>query len=221
MVISEENTGLEMGFIICTSCTKSVSDAVESCPYCGSHLPKYITADYVPVQYPLPMDNDNSTQPPFFAVSLLKLTVLSICTFGIYEIYWFYRHWKRIWANGETTISPFWRAFFVVIFCYPCFQRIKQSGIDRGVGSAPSFGVLAIGYILATLAWRLPNPFDLISFCSVFFLIPVQSYVNRLNAAALPAHDPNSRFSIWNWIAIIVGGVWFLLAVIGSFVPNE
>jgi hypothetical protein len=31
-------------------------------------------------------------QAPYFAVSLLKLTVMSICTFGIYDLYWFHKN---------------------------------------------------------------------------------------------------------------------------------
>jgi len=210
-----------MGLITCATCTRSVSDAVELCPYCGSPLARYLAIGHAPVQNLLPLENNEQTQPPFFAVSLLKLTVLSFCTFGLYELYWFYRHWKRIQANGEPTIMPFWRAFFCVIFCYPCFARIKQSGINRGVGPAPEIGLLTAGYVLATAAWRLPNPYNLISFSSVFFLLPVQSYVNKLNASASPAHDPNSRFSVWNWVGIVVGGTLFLLSIIGSFMPNE
>jgi hypothetical protein len=29
----------------------------------------------------------------FFAVSPLKLVVLSVCTLGFYQVYWFYKHW--------------------------------------------------------------------------------------------------------------------------------
>ncbi|MGD0522109.1 MAG: hypothetical protein ABSA48_12700 [Terracidiphilus sp.] len=209
-----------MGFIVCPKCAQSVSDTTDACPYCGSPLKKNIVPAS-PLQAPLPLDSSQPAQPPFFAVSLLKLAVLSTFTFGIYEIYWFYRNWKRIWQQGERNIMPFWRAFFLVIFCYPCFIRIKKAGMSRGIAPAPPIGVLAVCYILATISWRLPGAFWLITFLSVVFLLPVQSYVNRINAAESPGHDPNSRFGVWNWIATIAGSIMFILAIIGSFLPNQ
>jgi hypothetical protein len=172
------------------------------------------------VKNPSNLNDVQFAQPPFFAVSLLKLTVLSLVTIGIYELYWFYRHWMRIRERGEPNIMPFWRAFFAVIYCYPCFARIKLAGVRSRIGAAPPFGLLAICYILAKLSWKLSGPFLLISLLAVVFLLPIQSYVNRINAADSPEHDPNSRFSRWNWVAVVVGGICFILAVIGSFMPN-
>ena len=50
-------------------------------------------------------------QPAFFAVSPLKLIVMSTATLGIYELYWFYKNWKLIKQRTESNIMPFWRAF--------------------------------------------------------------------------------------------------------------
>jgi hypothetical protein len=52
------------------------------------------------------------------------------------------------------------------------------------------------------------------------FLVPVQMHVNRLNAASSPSHDRNARFSLWNWLAIIFGGLLVMLAVAGTFLPE-
>jgi hypothetical protein len=52
--------------------------------------------------------------------------------------------------------------------------------------------------------------------------LPVQYHVNRLNALASPAHNRNSRFTGWNWVALVVGGGLMLLAIAGEFlVPPE
>lgn len=199
-----------MGFTFCPKCAQSVSDAIDECPYCGTPLLK----NTAPAETP-------PLQPPFFAVSPLKLVVLSICTFGLYKIYWFWRNWNRIRVSGEPEITPSLRAIFAVFYCYPCFIRIKLVGISRGVTPAPPIGILAICYILTALSWRLPPPIYLGGLLTVVFLLPIQSYVNRINAVVSPGHDPNSRFSVWNWIAVLAGGLLFIFAVIGSFLPNE
>ncbi len=41
-----------------------------------------------------------------------KFILLSISTFRIYELVWFYRNWKFLKAEKNLKISPFWRAFF-------------------------------------------------------------------------------------------------------------
>jgi hypothetical protein len=71
------------------------------------------------------------------------------------------------------------------------------------------------------LAGWLPLPYELIGYFTVMFLLPVQAAVNRLNRSAMPDHDPNSRFSFWNWIVIVIGGLWMVLVVVGSFLPKQ
>ena len=204
-----------MGFAYCPKCSQSVTDEIDQCPNCGMPLPK--GGDSL-ATLPLGVSvSGPQAQLPFFAVSLLKLAVLSTCTLGLYELYWFWRNWNRIRAGGECEITPSLRAFFLIFYCYPCFIRIKLAGVRNCILPAPPIGILAICYVLMNFSWRLPEPFWLISFLKVAFLFPIQTYVNRINAVVLPGHDPNSRFSVWNWIAVFTGGLLFILAMIGSF----
>ena len=75
--------------------------------------------------------------------------------------------------------------------------------------------------IVFTLAVKLPDPYWLVSFVAVFFMLPVQACANRVNTAAAPSHDPNSRFSAWNWVGVVLGGAFFALVAIGLSVPNQ
>ena len=127
-----------MGSIDCPNCAHSVSDAMDECPWCGTTLPEN-TAPATTPQTGIVFDSSRPVQTPFFAVSLLKLAVLSTCTCGLYELYWFWRNWNRIRVNGEPEITPSLRAFFGIFYCYPCFIRIKLAGISRGVIPAPSY----------------------------------------------------------------------------------
>jgi hypothetical protein len=211
-----------MGLIQCPNCLLGTPDASNICIHCRSAIGSSAPGDsFSSVQQPPALSLPPDTPPLFFAVSLLKLTVLSVCTLGIYELYWFYRNWQFIRVRDQCDISPFWRAFFSVLFCYPCFVRIKLAGAVGNAGPAPPFGVLAILWVLFELAWRLPNPLGLLSFLSVGFLLPIQAYVNRINAVNAPMCSPNSRFTPWNWIAVVFGGPVAALAVVGSFLPAK
>jgi hypothetical protein len=74
---------------------------------------------------------------------------------------------------------------------------------------------LAIAWIAVSLTWRLPEPYYLIAFLASILLIPVQRHVNRINALTAPGHDQNTRFSAWNWLAVVVGGLFIALIMLG------
>jgi hypothetical protein len=160
------------------------------------------------------------TAAPFFAVSLVKLAVMSVVTFGFYELFWFYRNWHAIKQRSRINASPFWRAFFCVIFCYSCFSQLREAGSQRGITPPLPAGALATGWILTSIAWRLPDPYGLISLVAVVFLLPVQAYVNRINAAEAPDHDRNASFTAWNWVGVVLGSILLVLSFVGMFMPE-
>lgn len=176
--------------------------------------PTAIVADVMP-----PKAEEAPT--PFFPVSVLKLFILSVCTFGVYEVYWFYKNWQLIKERERSHISPVPRAIFAVFYCYQCFARIRDFGTPPATKSRLAAGPLAAGWIVATLLHKLPDPYWLISLFAVVFIIPVQGLANRINAASSPNHDPNSHFSAWNWVALAFGSILFVLAIIGLMLPEN
>jgi len=161
-----------------------------------------------------------SNQAPYFAVSLLKFTLMSIFTFGIYELYWFYRNWTLIRQREGTDISPFWRAFFAVFFCYPLFSRIRAYATSLDLHQSVPAGPLAAGWIITTLLWKLPDPYWLLSNLAFLFILPVQAVANRINSTVAPDHDPNRHFTAWNLVGVASGAVLMILAIIGTFLPD-
>jgi hypothetical protein len=160
----------------------------------------------------VPANNKASTDAPFFAVSPLKLVVMSVFTSGLYELYWFYKNWQAIKLRKKEDIYPFWRAFFAYFFCHALFNEVRECQEKVGKGKMPA-GWLACGWIITYLMWRLPDPFWLISTASVVFLVPVQKVVNSINLVEAPDHAPNEKFSVANWITIAVGGSILALAL--------
>ena len=159
-------------------------------------------------------------EPLFFAVSLTKLVVMTLCSFGLYGLYWFYRNWRLIKRRAEPGILPFWRTFFAVFYCYACFARIRDAGRQRHIEPPLSAGPLAAGWIVASLAAKLPDPYWLVTLFSFLFMLPVQAFANRVNTVAVPNHDRNARFSAWNWVAVALGTVFIILVIIGTFFPE-
>ena len=169
--------------------------------------PKAVVAD--------PGAINSHTEVRFFAVSPVKLVALSVCTLGFYQVYWFYKHWVLIKERSEPDIVPWARALFGVFWCYSCFEFIRNDERHLGIEPTLPAGPLAIAWIAVSLTWRLPEPYYLIGFLSPLLLIPAQRHVNRINALAAPGHDQNTRFSAWNWLAVVVGGLFIGLIMLG------
>jgi hypothetical protein len=172
---------------------------------------------YAPPRAPLadvqPLGSD--AEVFYFAVSPIKLVVMSVCTLGFYQIYWFYKQWVLIKQRSEPLIIPWARALFGVFWCYSCFECIRNDERILEIESDLPAGPLAVGWIAASLAWRLPQPYFLIGLLGPLLLVPVQRHINHINQMVAPNHDENSRFSVWNGLAIAVGGIFLALAIVG------
>lgn len=162
-------------------------------------------------------DSPTKDRTPFFAVSVTKFVVMSVFTFGIYQLYWFYWNWKRIRDREKSNISPFWRTVFAYFFCYQCFVRVNSFSATQGISASIPAGPLAAGWIVFGLAGVLPSPYLLVSFFAFIFMLPVVALANEINQAVLPDHDPNARFSFWNVLTIVVVVALLVTAIFGVF----
>jgi hypothetical protein len=169
--------------------------------------PKAVVADVASIQ--------SDADLRFFAVSPVKLVVLSTCTLGIYQIYWFYKHWVLIKERSEPDIIPWARAFFGVFWCYSCFEFIRNDERDLSIEPTLLAGPLATAWIVVSLTWRLPEPYSLIGFLAPLLLVPVQQHVSHINELVAPEHDKNARFSGWNWLTVVLGAIFLGLIMLG------
>ncbi|MBB6095390.1 lipid-A-disaccharide synthase-like uncharacterized protein [Povalibacter uvarum] len=158
-------------------------------------------------------------EAPYFAVSVTKLIVLMMCTFGLYQIYWFYQNWRRIKQRDGSTIMPAMRSIFSIFFCYQCFDRIRRD-TDAVTGTTFAAGPLASFWILSQFLSNLPDPYWLISILACLVFVPVQLQVNRYNEQVAPTHDRNGSFSAANWIFAILGGAMLLLVMLELLMPG-
>jgi hypothetical protein len=165
--------------------------------------------------------------PPFFQTSPLKVGLLSVATFGLYQLSWFYRHWKRRKEHGED-VTPFLRAIFAVWFMYSLCQSVNQE-LERRAGPGPSFGGmahealnaggLAFGFFGLNMLWRISGPVSFLGILSFLPLVAVQRRINQLHAEM--GLDPNegSAFSPGTFFALVAGGLLWFLVGMAIFAP--
>jgi hypothetical protein len=94
----------------------------------------------------------------YFGISTARIVLLSIITFGLYELYWFYKNWQAVRVQTQIDISPFWRAFFSFFFCNQLFKRVLQSASSLGYNREYSPGLLTVSYIVIIMLHKLPDP---------------------------------------------------------------
>jgi hypothetical protein len=157
---------------------------------------------------------------PLFPVATHKFILLTIFSFGIYEVYWFYQNWKRIADRSNEAMSPLWRAIFSPIWGFSLFGHIRDLAAAEGVATRWSPTVLATLYLIPHLLFRLPDPWWLIGFTSVLPMVPVQQAAQRLNERQAASEDPNHRYSGKNIAVICVGGLLLSLVVLGMTMPE-
>jgi hypothetical protein len=155
----------------------------------------------------------------YFAVSTVKLALLSVCSFGIYELVWFYRNWKLEKARSGEDLSPFWRTFFAPFYFHNLLTRMNQHAETSGLPEV-SAGGLAAGFFVLNLAFRLPEPLWFLGMLSVVPILMAQRLASALNDRFTPLADRNSRFSAGNIVVLVLGGLVLALAIIGTLLPN-
>lgn len=176
---------------------------------------------YEPPRSAVSNEVTRTASPVFFTTSTLKFAVMSICTFGLYELYWFYKNWVQVKARDGTSISPFWRAFFAPFWAYSYFKHVKTSANENDVPESLSISLLAAMYFIAVALSQSPDPYWLIGFLSFAFVLPVNSVAVACNRKLLANFENNESFTGWNWVAVVIGGVSILLSVVGAFLPQD
>ena len=160
----------------------------------------------------------NTIELYFDTLSIKKLVILSILTFGFYEIIWFYNTWKKLAVVFGHKVSPFWRAVFCGIsgfWLFPILEKyIKKFNVEILAGS-----MLATLYFCSNLLYKLPDELWFLSYVSVVIIAIVQDKINKVNKQYFPDAEENC-WSTTNTVWAVICGIWFVFALIGTLIPD-
>jgi hypothetical protein len=158
---------------------------------------------------------------PYFPVAPHKFVSMSLCTLGMYTVFWFYKNWERIARRSSVPISPFWRAFFAPFWGISLARQVHEQATLEGSRPQWSAGPLGSLYlVLSFVGWRLPDPWWMIALLAFLPLVPVVRTMQEVNAARLALEGDNRHYSVANMLGLIFGGLVLVLAIVGSFLPD-
>lgn len=152
----------------------------------------------------------------FFTTSSFKLAVMSLSTFSLYLIYWFYKNWQLIKKQTpQSKVMPLLRAFFSPLFAYSCFRHIQVSASRTGVTNKLHIGYLALAYFLLTQMSNAPHFYGLIGLLAFLPVVPMNNAALAVNVAHNLQFQNNDKFSILNRVGITLGTLLWLMMIIG------
>lgn len=168
--------------ILCPSCGQNLPAGVLYCPRCSRRLSRGSAGPSAPSARPDFTENSQEPVPPLFAVSTRTFILMSLCTFGLYELYWCHQNWKRIRIASGEDLSPFWRTVFAPLWGFSLFRRIRTRAEAAEVPILWNSNLLATRYLLFAMARMLPQPWSLTGLFGFLAIIPVQRTAQRINA---------------------------------------
>ena len=199
----------------CEKCGTELSENAKFCISCGKVVSNVA-------------EEQTLAKTEYFSVSSARLITLSILTFNLYELYWFYKNWHAVKDAQSADISPFWRAIFSIFFCHDFFKRALRSANEHGYDSnAYSPGWLAGAYVILLFIGNVLGRIDIADGAYLFWflvvliltplpLLPVQRAINYNNARIKVKEREAGTFTTGEVILIIIGIILMGLIVFSS-----
>jgi hypothetical protein len=172
---------------------------------------------------------ESGTSPQFFPVSLTKLNVMYIVTFGMYTVIWFFQNWKLQEPKMEKKIRPVWRAIFSIFYTHSLFKRIHEKSEEKGMENwahSSLATIFVIFVLLSSIGDKITDKIESLSFLAPFVLLltfvclyslyQTQKVVNVLNDDV--EGKLNGNFTAANIFFIVLGIIMWSLVIFGSYI---
>jgi hypothetical protein len=204
----------------CPKCRKLIQQAAVKCRFCGEIFDPVLMA--YAVQNTRPFDSDQPDIDLFLRISITRLVLMSVLSFGLYEVYWIYKNWRYLKERGDLNIWPFWRGFFGIFFCHSLLRDIHEDPVVGRI-QTPTFspGGLATGWVvlrifgnLVSRASGVESLFVAALVPSYLFFVPVQKHVNAISARRNPS-GPYYRWSTGHFVCLAYGVILWMIVILG------
>ncbi len=150
-----------------------------------------------------------------------KFVFLFIITFGLYQIPWGHKHWKFLKEREMLNINAWLRAFFLGFSIFWLAKRIFALAEEKGYGEKPSPSAITSLFWFFVVLSRLPDPIWLIALFSFLPLLSILKAANYYWAKEQPDLPLRQSWTGGEIAWTVFGAIFWLLVLIGLFVPTE
>jgi antitoxin component YwqK of YwqJK toxin-antitoxin module len=157
----------------------------------------------------------------FNIITVQKFIIFSICSFGLYTIWWQYKCWRFFNEKDDLDIWPVPRAIFPIFFLYNLLQRINKFSESKGLEKINQPFLIYITYCICVYSERLPYPFFLINFLAFLSLIQVVKVFNLALLSGRYEYTETKQYSVQQISLILIGLVLWCFVMFGVFYSNE
>ncbi len=165
-------------------------------------------------------------EPIGFPISPLKLAVMHVATFGLYDIFWAWKNFASLSYPSRNGFRRMIFALFLSLSLHGLLKRFKELGAQLGHNVDIRQNALAISFfllvIISNIILRAKDPALVHFLPGLLVVVPLylsQSKINELHCALRPNIAVDAKFNVANIIGIVVGGIMWLLILVGSFLP--
>ena len=150
--------------------------------------------------------------------SITQLLWLTVLSFGLYEVYWFYRNWKALAEHTGLKINPVWRTlgllvpFVNVFMVYHQFRMVWLLAESPARTPVYSPGIMTLAYFALVGVSNAVGPIWPLAALTVLPIIPVQFELNRYWAGEQPGL-PLRRVLYPLEVAVLAGGALAFFAL--------
>ncbi|MFK7808077.1 MAG: hypothetical protein AB8F74_09785 [Saprospiraceae bacterium] len=151
-----------------------------------------------------------------------KFILLYFLSMGLYGPWWMYKAWNFFKTKDNLDIVPAGRALFALFFLYQLMEKIKNYATANGYGKSYSSGLLFLGFVILSIAARLPDPYWLCSLAAFVFLLPAHGALNYgISNSEVYAGVFQSGFNSRQLVIVVLGVIFWGLVLLGFLIPVE
>ena len=152
-------------------------------------------------------DEEKIQYVQYESMTLVKLIIMTVFTFGFYPFMWFYKQWSANKVIYSRYIHPLWRALFCVFTCIELFPLINKRLTTEK--KAFNSSLMVIIFMLSIIISQIKDDLGFINILSILPILIIQRKINIFNKNN-NIHVKND----WNWINILYLVCLFLLFVL-------
>jgi hypothetical protein len=156
-----------------------------------------------------------------YIINQSKFITLSIVTFGLYELWWFYKAWRFYEQKDKLRIMPAFRALFSILFLPSLLSKINKHARSLGYEKNLSPGLIYIGYLIFSLLAFLPLPFSFVALLGVLFLLPpfkALCFAKQNSTGFLVVEQ--KKYSARQFVLLVLGVLLWFLIIANLFVEQ-